>query len=320
LELSRRLDNRSIFVILSGTWVFHMVRGHVEKARQFSLDFRSLAEEEADPGLMMAANFLQGGSLFHLGELETAFDRLTAALGGTDGCPWESALSLFAGPDLGVFCLSYLAHLSWHRDDGKAADIHIAEAIAAATRIRHPFSQAIALAYAAMLHAFGGETRMALERGQQAVELCARHGFAYYLAMANVITGWAKAAEDDVALGLAQVREGLEGMRGLDAEIRLPYYFTLLAETLSRAGLVSEALASLSTGFAFASKNSEQWAVAEMHRVHGNLLMAEGQREAACASFRRGVDAARRSGSLALERRLSILADGTPATSSTERC
>ncbi len=185
--------------------------------------------------------------------------------------------------------------------------------------MRDPFSQAIALDYAAMLHVFRGESRAALERGREAVELCRRHGFAYYLAMANVLTGWAAAAEGDVAAGLAQLREGLEGMRRLGAELRLPYYFTLLAETLGRAGLVGEALASLSTGFAFASKNGEKWAVAELHRVQGDLLAAEGKPEAARASFRRGMEAARRCGSLAFERRLSILADGTAEGSSTER-
>ncbi|HYM12159.1 MAG TPA: hypothetical protein VEU62_15595, partial [Bryobacterales bacterium] len=148
---------------------------------------------------------------------------------------------------------------------------------------------------------------------------CSRHGFTYYLAMANVLTGWAEAAEGGVAGGLAQLREGLEGMRRLGAELRLPYYFSLLAETLGRAGQVGEALASLSTGFAFASKNGEEWVVAELHRVQGGLLAAEGKPEAARASFRRGLAAARRCGSLAFERRLSILADGTAEASSTER-
>jgi predicted ATPase len=151
------------------------------------------------------------------------------------------------------------------------------------------------------------------------VDLCSRHGFAYYLAMANVLTGWAEAAEGDVSGGLAQLREGLDGMRKLSAEIRLPYYFMLLAETFGRAGLVGEALASLSTGFAFASKNGEEWPVAELHRVQGELLAAEGRYEPARASFRRGAEAARRAGSLAFERKLSILAEGTAATSRTER-
>ena len=73
---------------------------------------------------------------------------------------------------------------------------------------------------------------------------------------------------------------GWKGCAHLGAEIRLPYYFTLLAETFGRAGLVGEALASLSTGFAFASKNGEEWAVAELHRVQGDLLAAEGKPEA----------------------------------------
>jgi DNA-binding SARP family transcriptional activator/predicted ATPase len=318
LDLSGRLDDRNIFAILSGAWVFHIVRGDLEKSRQFSLEFLRIAEREPTPGLMLAGNFLMGSSLFHLGHLEASLDHMTAAIRTLTG-PAESVLTLFAGPDIGVACRSYLAHLAWHHDRGNEADAHAAEAIAAANRIRHPFSQAIALAYAAMLHVFRGESRAALERGREAVELCGRHGFAYYLAMAKVLTGWAEAAEGDAPAGLAQLREGLDAMRRLGAEIRLPYYFTLLAETFGRAGQVGEALASLSTGFAFASKNGEQWAVAELHRVQGDLLAAEGKPEPARASYLRGVEAARHSGSVAFARRLSILAGGTAGTAPAER-
>jgi predicted ATPase len=122
-----------------------------------------------------------------------------------------------------------------------------------------------------------------------------------------------------VAPGLAQLRDGMEALRALGAEIRLPYYYALLAETLGRAGRVGEALASLSTGFAFASKNGEAWAVAELHRAQGELLAAEGKAEPARASFRRGIEIARRSGSLAFERKLLTLLGGTAASASTER-
>ena len=318
LELSRRLGNRNIFAILSGAWVFHAVRGDLQQAREFSLEFLRAAEREPTPGLILAGNFILGSSLFHLGQLEASLGHMTAAIQAHGG-PTESVLALFAGPDVGVFCRSYLAHLSWHRDDATAADVHAAEAIASATRMRHPFSQAIALDYAAMLHIFRGESRAALERGRAAVELCTRHGFAYYLAMANILTGWAAAAEGDVESGLAQLRQGLEAFRGLSAELRLPFYFALLAETFGRADRAGEALASLSTGFAFAGKNGEEWAAAELYRVQGAQLAAAGQPEAARASYRRGIQAARRSGSLAFERRLSILADGTAAAASTER-
>lgn len=318
LELSRRFDNRNIFVILSGIWVFHAVRGELEKARQFSLEFLSLAEREPSPGLMLAANFLCGCSLFHLGQLEASLNHMTAAARNRSG-PAESVLALFAGPDLGVFCRSYLAHLAWHRDEANHGDDHIVEAIASAKHMRHPFSQAIALDYAAMLYVFRGESRLALERGREAVELCSRHGFAYYLAMANVLTGWAEAEEGNASAGLAQLREGLDQMRRLGAEIRMPYYFKLLAEIFQRAGLLGEALASLSTGFAFATKNHEDWPVAELHRLHGDLLAAEGKFEPARASFQRGLEAAHRTGSLALGRKIIDSCNGTAAPATTER-
>lgn len=137
--------------------------------------------------------------------------------------------------------------------------------------------------------------------------------------MASLLTGWARAAEGDGQGGLAQLRDGMEALRTLGAELRLPYYFALLAETLMRTGKVGEALASVSTGFAIATKNGETWPVAELHRVQGDLLAAEGKDEPARASYRRGIEAARRSGSLAFEQRLLNRAGGTAAAASTER-
>ncbi|HZS54380.1 MAG TPA: hypothetical protein VFA65_08245, partial [Bryobacteraceae bacterium] len=310
LELSRQLDNRNIFAIFSGVWVFHTVRGDLEKARQTSLEFLKEAEREPTPGLMLTGNFLLGSNLFHLGELEKSLAHLNAAMREHKGT-LEPVLALFAGPDIEFFCRSYLCHIAWHRGDGNCGRDHVENAIAGARALRRPFSEAIALNYAAMLHAFEDETRAALERGREAVELCRRHGFTYYLAMANVLTGWAAAAQGEVEIGLAQLREGLDSLRRLGAELRLPYYFALLAETLARTGLAGEARASLSNGFAFASKNGEQWTLAELYRVQGNLLAAEEKMEAASASFQKGLEAARQCGSLAFEKKLSILVAGT---------
>jgi predicted ATPase len=76
--------------------------------------------------------------------------------------------------------------------------------------------------------------------------VCGRYGFAYYEAMGNIVTGWASAAKGDATRGLEQLRTGLDALGALGAGLRLPYYFALLAETLSRAGMPGEALASLS--------------------------------------------------------------------------
>lgn len=318
LELSKRFDEKYIFAVLSGAWVFHIVRGDLEKSRGFALDFLAAAERDSAPDLRLAGNFFMGSSLYHLGHLEASLSHMNAAV-GMHGGQANSVLALFAGPDPGVFCSSYLGHLNWHRGFPDRGNTHAGEAIRTAAELRHPFSHAIALDYSAMLHVFRGESRAALERGTEAAELCRSHGFAYYLAMANVLIGWAKAAEGEIAPGLAQLREAFESLRALGAEVRLPYYYALLAESLARAGQIGEAHASVSTGFAFASKNGEGWAVAELHRVHGDLLAAEGKPAAADASYRRGLEASRRVGSLAFERKLLALIGGTARSASTER-
>jgi DNA-binding SARP family transcriptional activator/predicted ATPase len=317
LEISRRFDDRNRYAILSGAWAYHTVRGDLKSARQFSLEFLSAAERENAAAMAPAGKFLTGSCLFHLGRLEEALRYMTAVSEVNDGSS-NSALALFAGPDLGVFCDSYRAHLSWLREEGDADRIS-AQAIGAANRLRDPFSQAIALDYDALLHAFRGDSTAALERGREAVDLCKRHGFAYYLAMGTIVAGWATAAEGQAADGLRQLEQGLDAFQTLGAELRLPYYLSLLAETLARAGRTTEALGTVSTGFAFASKNGEEWPLAELHRTEGQLLLAEGKTEAAYASLRQGLEAARRSGALAFERKLLRILGGTDAAGSQER-
>jgi DNA-binding SARP family transcriptional activator len=317
LELSRKLGNRHIFTILSGTWVFHAVRGDLAKALQYSLECLEIAQREPAPGVIMAGNFVTGACMLHLGRLEESLRYMKSAIAAHDDTG-KSVLALFAGPDLGVFCRSYLSHITWHRQDGDY-DAYATEAIAAAGRIHDPFSQTIALLYNALLYSFQGKSGPALQRGREALAVCSRYGFAYYLAVARIVTGWAMAAEGDAAAGLEELRQGLDALRPLGAELRVPYYFALLAETLGRAGMPGEGLASLSNGFAFASKNGEQWPLPELHRVQGELLAAQGNAIAARESFERGIEAARRSGSVAFEKKLSILAHGTIASAATER-
>ena len=235
---------------------------------------------------------------------------MTAAIGAHSG-PAESVLALFAGPDLGVFCRSYLAHLAWHREDGNRADSYAAEADrGGASACAIPFSQAIALDYAALLHAFRGESRAALERGREAVELCGRHGFAYYLAMANILTG------------LGGSRGGRCGRRP-GATSRGPRRHALAwapnsaCRTIST--LLAETLGSRRPGWRGPGQPLHRLRIREQERRGMGARGVASRAGRICspprespkparASFRRGIEAARRSGSLAFERKLSILA------------
>ena len=300
LLLSHRLDDRDhLFSLLSGAWLFHLVRGDVEESKRLGqqcVDFPYAGTGgERIPALEMAGHFLLGSSLFHLGDFSASL-RLMKLGQPPRGSLTHPALILFAGPDIGVHSRSYLSQLLWLLGDTTEAEAKSAESIALARELSHPFVLAVALDYAAMLDVFRQDSSRALARANEAAELCSKHGFAYYLAWAEILAGWASAKEGDTATGLAQLRHGLEALKATGAELRLPFYYTLLAEASMLAGQTGEALANIATGFAFQSKNGELWSAPELHRIHGDILSHSGEPVQAQVSYQRAVDASRQSG------------------------
>lgn len=303
LLLSKRSgDRKHLFSLLSGAWLFHIVRGHLEESRRLAQDCVDDACHEGISALEMAGHFLLGSSLFHLGRLVASREQIEQAL-RSYGAPSHPALALFAGPDVGVFCHAYLSHLLWQLGDAGKAVAKSEESIALAYEVSHPFSIAIALDYAAILNVFRQETSLARARAAEASAVCRKHGFAYYLAVAEILGGWAAALEGDTAAGLLQLRHGLDALKAMGAELRLPFYYGLLAEVYGRAGQVGEALANIASGFAFQSKNAETWSSPELHRIHGDVLLQSGHTEQSRASYWRAIELARQTGARLFELR-----------------
>ena len=304
LQLSRRLgDRKHSFSVLSGVFVFHIVRGQLEESRRLAQECVDEASRDDDAlAVEMAGRFLLGTSLFHLGQLAQSLEQLELAVpdyGGTS----HPALAFFVGRDVRIFCHAYLSHLFWHLGHAEEAAARSEEAIALARALSHPFSLAVALDYAAMLDVFRRDGKGALARAAEASVLCRKYRFEYYLAWAQILAGWATAVEEDTSAGLMQVREGLDGLKAAGVELRLPFYYGLLAEVCGLAGQVGEAVANIASAFAFQSKNGELWSAPELHRIHGDVLVHSGATSEAQISYQRAIDLAKQMGAHMLEQR-----------------
>jgi predicted ATPase len=229
------------------------------------------------------------------------------------GSPSDPALALFAGPDVGIVCRAYSSLLLWLLGDAEQAAVRSEEAIALAREALHPFSLAVALTWAAMLHALRQERELAVARAEEASAVCEKHGFAYYSACAEILTGWATAVEGDTSAGLAKLRHGLDALQATGAELRLPFYYGLLAEACGLAGEVGQALANLASALAFQSKNGELWSASELHRIHGDVLLRSGNPSQAGISYGRAIEAARLTGASQLELRAAARLRELPA-------
>jgi predicted ATPase len=251
-----------------------------------------------------------GGGLTFIGEFTAARAHWQQSIVLHDTCQPRGHVSLY-GSDVGVFSLSWASHALWHLGYPDEALAMSHRALALAQELSHPYSLALAFAYAAMLHQFRREPDAVGERATAAMALCVEHKFAYYMAWAMLLQGWALSESADREGGITQMQQGLEALQATGASVRKPYYLTLLAEAYGQSGRAKDGLVLLHEAIMVAQETGELWREAELYRLRGELLLqAEcGVRHAASTAeecFQQALDIARRQHAKALELRAAI--------------
>jgi predicted ATPase len=213
------------------------------------------------------------------------------------------------GMDLGVFCRSWASHALWHLGYPDQALSMSHTALARARELSHPFSLALALNYAAIVHQFRREEGATHERAEAATVLCREHGFAYYLAWGPILQGWVAVEQRQGEAGIAQMRDGLAAFRVTGGKVRLPYYLALLAKACWDTGQTATGLRLVTEALAQAETTGEGWWQPELYRLKGELCLQEGGAQAmrdAEESFRVALTVARCQRAKSLELRAAM--------------
>ena len=139
-----------------------------------------------------------------------------------------------------------------------------------------------------MLCRLGAEAQAATD---EQIDVSTEQGFAFYRAAGTLYRGAGVVLQGNLELGLPLLIEGLESYRASGAELALPYFLSLLGNGYTQAAHFVEALRALDDGLSVVEKNDDRFAEAELHRLKGELLLAESPDEAAAAedcTFSRG--------------------------------
>jgi TOMM system kinase/cyclase fusion protein len=307
-ELCRQVgETPQLFRALWGLWYFHVVRAELQTARKLSEELLTLAQHLQDPVYLQEVHFTLGSTLLYLGEFPLSREQWEQSLALYDPQQHHAHAVLF-GWDLGVFGRAQVPHALWSLGYPDQALVMSREALTLAQELSHPFSLAVALDYAAMLHQFRREPQAVHERAEAAIALCTEQGFAYYLAWGMTMQGWARVAQNQDKGGMTQIRRGLAALRATGAALRLPYYLALLTEVCGQTGQAAEGLTLLAEALTQVHKTSESQTEAELHRLKGELLLslsADNQAEAE-ACFHQALAVARRQQAKSLELRAAM--------------
>jgi class 3 adenylate cyclase/predicted ATPase len=308
-ELCQQMeDTPQLFQVLSGLWAFYQVRPELQTAHEFGEQGLSLAQRLGDPVFLEGGHCALGATSQVLGELLPACQHLEQGITLYDPQQHRAYASLY-GFDPGVLGRSFATHALWLLGYADQALTRRHETLALALELSHPISLAIALDYAAMFHQFRRERHAAQERTEAAMVLCTEQGFAYYLAWAVIIQGWALAEQGQAEEGIAQIRQGLTALRATGGILRLPYYLALLAEVYGKAGQTEAGLALLREALAVVPATAEHWWEAELYRLQGELLLPASTRQAwpeAEEHFQQALSVARHQQAKSLELRAAM--------------
>jgi predicted ATPase len=212
---------------------------------------------------------------FFLGELAVAREHAEKAIAlydpQRDNNPQVSGFA----QDLGAMSRANAALALWPLGYPDQALQRVQEMLTLAPELAHPYSLAYALGFAARVHQLRHEGQQTREQAEAAITLSTDHGFPLYLAVGTILRGWALAEQGQGKDGIAQICQGLAGLRATGATVFTPYYLALLAETYRRVGQAGEGLTVVGEALAIVDKNEERWWEAELYRLRGELLLTQ---------------------------------------------
>ena len=225
-----------LFPALWGLWNFYEVKGQVDTALQLAQQMFQLAEESKDTALLLEANYALGDTLFWAGDFERSLHHLEEALKLYDRPKHHSLAFVYGGYDPAVASLAFSAWDLWMLGHPDQAVERSDKSVALANSLLQPFSRAVALAFAGMLHHWRHDPVATRQFAEQTVALCTEHGIAIFLEMGKIMRGWADNQENEGGEGIISIREAIADFRASGAELVIPQFQQALAAALAHGG------------------------------------------------------------------------------------
>ena len=284
-QLYRTIGETSLAIpVLRGFTTFHWARGNFPTARSFGMELVEIGERTSDHELSLVAHGMLAGICHHMGEIAASEIHLEVLHAAYDPQQRRKIVVRF-GEDTPSTTWSYHGfNMAWlgHVDSALVA---VQDAVEWARRTGHPLSIANALTRAAVCPAILCDPARASLLAERGMASAQELGFPIYLALANVVLGWASALDGKAEQGVRQIQHGMAMWRSTGAASGLPFFFGLLSEAMLARGDIERALTAADEGCQWSATNSEHTWGCRLHCARGDAQSAAGEVAAAEASY-----------------------------------
>lgn len=307
VDLSRLVGNTTERV--QALWLqgsVDIVAARFERVIQAHAEVRALlGEAGASPVGGIRLNWA-GATLHrhgHFSEASTVFEQIVAS-------HTERSVAEFRavhGIDYLNFAYLWNSHALWCLGFPDKALESYQRAANVARIFPHPFSEAMTVTYFAMLQELRADTIAFCAQAEEAVARTRQHHVTYYHAWSGILAQFGRAWLEPGAENQVRLRDSIRVFTETGARLRMPYYLSLLARVLVRAGQLEDGLAALEDAFHASRQNDEHWWDAELYRLRGELILAgDGDPTRAEADFQQALEIAQTQQAKSLELRAAM--------------
>lgn len=248
---------------------YYGTRGKLQIANELGNSLLTLAQQLQDTALFPTAYSTWSSVRLFLGDLTDARAQGEQAVEKYDAQKHE--LLIFShGEDSRIMGLTVQLCALWHLGYPDQALQKCREAYRLA--LPHPFSVAHVQTFMAWLHQLRGEIQETQQWADALITLSTEQEVPFWSAPAFVMRGWALAEKGAWDEGIASMRQGLEYIQVLGAEIWWIVYQAMLGETYTKGMQFDEALRCMKEALTRAQRVGEFFYSAELSRIQGELI------------------------------------------------
>jgi predicted ATPase/class 3 adenylate cyclase len=295
-------ETPQLFPVLVGLCTFYLARAEREAATELASEVLRTAQRSGERDFLHVAHALAGITAYLQGAFGEAREHLAEAVELHDPERHQSVAFVY-GQDMASHAYGWGALTLWFLGHSDQALSSAERALALAEAVSHPFTLAGIQILAAALFQCRGDVEECGATGERVIATAREHGFPMWIGVGMVARGWSRAEQGELAEGLAEIREGISQFRETGMQLFSPFLLALLAEASLKAGDVEGGLSAVEEALGLVEKNLDRFYEAELHRLKGELLLAQSDPEPASAEgcFRRALELSREQGARSLE-------------------
>ena len=314
-ELCRRLGDRSeVADVLLGLWAFHVSgQSTLATAREIAEQLLRRAQDAGDSTALLKAHIVMPINLFYQGEFTDVREHLDRSLDLYDRDEHHADFVATSGYDRGIIIHCWSAMTYWITGYPGQALASSSEALNQSRALGHPYTSAVALAYAAWVHGWRGEFQVASDYAETATTISDEHGFTLTWAWGTIFYNLARAGLRTGRTNVTSADGAVAKLRGAGFGLWMPHLLAGMAEINYAASQPENALGNLREALELSQRRGDRFYEAELHRLNGEIILHANGRtpSAATASeaegcFENALEIARQQSAKSFELRAAV--------------